>query len=257
MAMYSCVPRQRAGEVLVQPVGQDRLRLLRRAGVALDEVVERALGVEHQRVQVTGPVALHLGRRVGQRLHAQRVGQAPGRVDGDHAGAAAGPRRRQGEGGRHGRLADATRSAAHDDRALRHQLRQRRRASGAAAGRAPPSGRRLTLRPRARAPATAPASAAANAVGLGGADGGLERRDQQMGQGQLAAEPLDLLGGDGVAGQAEAPGLLERGQVVRRSSVTPAAAATSDAGRSSPTGSGSQALTMTGPSCTPALSSRV
>ena len=81
MAMYSWVPDERAGEVLVEPVGQDRLGLLGGAGVALDEVVEGPLGVEHQRVEVAGPVALHLGRRVGQATPppARRPGAGPGR----------------------------------------------------------------------------------------------------------------------------------------------------------------------------------
>ena len=60
MAMYSCVPGQGAGQILVEPVGQDGLGLLGGARVALHQVVERALGVEHQRVQVAGPVAGHL-----------------------------------------------------------------------------------------------------------------------------------------------------------------------------------------------------
>ena len=121
-----------------------------------------------------------------------------------------------------------------------------------------PPRRRLTPRPRPPAPSTASASASASACGLGRPDGvGVERRHEQVGERQVAAQPLDLLGRDGVAGQPEPPGLLERGQVRRVPASRPAAAATSAAGRSSPTGSGSQALTMTGPSCTPALSSRV
>ena len=216
--MYSCVPRERAGEILVEPVGQDRLRLLGRAGVALHQVVEGALRVEHQRVQVPGPVALHLGRRVGQRLHAERVGQAPCRVDRDHAGAPARPRRRQGEGGRHRRLADAARAAAHDDRAVRDQVRQRQRAapSAAAVARARP-----VRRAHARALGHQRGHRARQGVRqqrvLGRPDRfGVERGHEQVGQGQLAAEPLHLLGGDRVAGQAEGAGLLERGQVARR-----------------------------------------
>ena len=177
--------RQRAGQVLVERLAEDRLRLLGRAGVALDEVVEGPLGVEHQGVEVAGPVARHFRGRVGQRLHAQGVGQAAGRVHGDHAGAPAGPGRRQGEGGRHGRLAHAARPAAHDDRALGHQLGQRRRRFppvSPAAAPGPPSApaasaTELTARPRRPVRCTAPASASASAaVSAGPMDGGVERR---------------------------------------------------------------------------------
>ncbi len=77
-----------------------------------------------------------------------------------------------------------------------------------------------------------------------------------MGQGQVAPQPLDLFGGDRVAGQAEEPGRLQRGQVA---GIDRGAGGSRylGRGRSRPTGSGSQALTITGPSCTPALSSKV
>ena len=55
----------------------------------------------------------------------------------------------------------------------------------------------------------------APAVSAGPMDSALERRDEQMGQGQLPAQALDLLGGDGVAVQAEPPGRLERREVPR------------------------------------------
>ena len=43
----------------------------------------------------------------------------------------------------------------------------------------------------------------------------VERRDEEVGQGQVPAQALDLLGRDGVAGQPEVPGLLQRGLVLR------------------------------------------
>ena len=253
--------RERAGEILVEPVGQDRLGLLRRAGVALHEVVERALGVEHQRVQVAGPVALHLRGRVGQRLHAEGVGQPPRRVDGDHAGAPAGPGRRQREGGRHRRLAHAARPAAHHHGPLGHQVGQRRRHRAARAlGPPPPSapGGGAHAAPSGTSAGTATASASASTWVSGRPDGGgVERRHEEVGQGQVPAQALDLLGRDGVAGQPEVPGLLERGQVVRRHGQAGRRGHLGRRAAPAPPGSGSQALTMTGPSWTPALSSRV
>ena len=211
--------RERAGEILVEPVGQDGLGLLRRPRVALHEVVERALRVEHQRVQVAGPVALHLRGRVGERLHAQGVGQPPRRVDRHHAGAPAGPGRRQREGGRHRRLADPARPAAHHDGPLGHQLGQRRRAPGRRRRHAARSaaGRGAHDAPSGTSAVTASASGVGQHLGLGRPDGGrVERRHQEVGQGQVPAQALDLLGRDGVAGQPEVPGLLECGQVLRR-----------------------------------------
>ena len=46
--------RQRAGDVPVEAVVEDALRLLLGGRVLRDEVVERRLGVEHQRVQLAG-----------------------------------------------------------------------------------------------------------------------------------------------------------------------------------------------------------
>ena len=250
--MYSCVPGQRAGEILVEPVGQDRLRLLGRAGVALDQVVERALRVEHQRVEVPGPVARHLRGRVGQRLHAQRVGQASGRVHGDDAGASAGPGGRQRERRRHGRLAHAARSAAHDDGAFLHQVRQRRCGAGADSAAAGPwvrpsrpssscgalrhqAGHRVRQRvgkhPRlGRARWTAASSAGTSRWGRG--------------RSRLRRSICSVETAWRARRKRRASSSAARWS---GSTVTPAVAATSDAGRSRPTGSGSQALTMTGP----------
>ncbi len=81
--------RQHPGQVLVDPVGSDRLGLGLAARVALDEVVEGALGVEHHGVERAREAALDRRRRVGERPHAQRVGEPPGRVDSDDARPAA------------------------------------------------------------------------------------------------------------------------------------------------------------------------
>ncbi len=79
--------RQRSGEVAIDPVGQDALGLLGRGRVAGDRLVEGALGVEHQG-PASRPRSLDLTGGVGQGVHTQRVGEALGGVDGDHAGAA-------------------------------------------------------------------------------------------------------------------------------------------------------------------------
>ena len=47
--------RERAGDVAVEAVRQDAPRLLLGLGVLRDQIVERALGVEHQRPQLAGP----------------------------------------------------------------------------------------------------------------------------------------------------------------------------------------------------------
>ena len=83
--------RDGRGQLAVDPVAQHRLPRLLVGGVAAHHVVERALGIEHQRPQL----ALHLDagrlepRRVHQQLlvpqlrHAQGLGQAPRRIDRD------------------------------------------------------------------------------------------------------------------------------------------------------------------------------
>ena len=79
--------------------------------------------------------------------------------------------------------------------------------------------------------------------------------DQELGEGEVTGQALDLGRRDGVALQAEAAGRLEGGDEggVDLQSRPPA----SWADRSRPSGTGSVALTITGPSWTPALSSSV
>ena len=96
----------------------------------------------------------------------------------------------------------------------------RRRAASSALARRPrplAAGRRAHDAPSGTSAATASASASASTWVSRRPDGGrVERRHQQVGQGEVPAQALDLLGRDGVAGQPEVPGLLERGQVLRR-----------------------------------------
>ena len=115
--------RQRAGDVAVEAVLEDARALLGGGGVGHHEVVEGALGVEHQRPQLARPVAVDARGRAGEALEAERVGQALGRVDGDDHGAASGPRRLERQHGGGGRLADAAGAAAHEDAALHDAAR--------------------------------------------------------------------------------------------------------------------------------------
>ncbi len=110
--------RQRPGQVPVDPVDLDVLGLLGGVRVALDQVVEGPLGVEHEGVELAGPGPVDPGGLVGEGVEAERVGQSSGRVDGDHAGPPAQPGGLEGEGGRRGGLAHPARSAADDDRPL-------------------------------------------------------------------------------------------------------------------------------------------
>ncbi len=210
-------------------------------------------------LEVAGPVTRHLRGRVGQRLHAQGVGQASGGVDGDHAGAPTCSGRSQRERGRHRRLAHASRSAAHDHRALGHQLGQRRRRARAGLARRARRLVRAHRAPSATSPVTPSASAPASRwVSAGPIDAASSAGTSRWGaavRGPVArSAPWRP---HGAPSGSAAPPRGRPGGLAPGSPPPRAAAATSATGRSRPTGSGSQALTMTGPSCTPALSSRV
>jgi hypothetical protein len=114
---------QRGRDVAVEAVAHDSLGLLGVGRVQLDEVVERALRVQHHRPQLAavhpavepadGEVGYGAGL-VGQPGQAQRVGQPAGRVDRDDDRAAAGRRGLDRQHGSRGRLAHAAGAAAHD-----------------------------------------------------------------------------------------------------------------------------------------------
>ena len=105
-----------AGDVLVERVGEHRRLDARIGGVTPDQLVPSGLGVEHRRPQLT--VRLHAGSGepvvgyarglVAEPADAERVGEAPRRIDGEHehptADLGGGVRR---ERRRHRRLADA------------------------------------------------------------------------------------------------------------------------------------------------------
>ena len=113
----------RARELLVDPVGEDLVARRRVGREPLDDLVERALGVEHHRPQL----ALHLDavglearrvdevRLVAQLGHPERVREPLRGVDGDHRDlhpARGHPHRQRG---RRGGLADPAGTRADDD----------------------------------------------------------------------------------------------------------------------------------------------
>ncbi len=109
---------QRVAEVAVQPALQDGLGLGLVAGVPADRVVEGGFGVEHHRPQLPGPRSVHPARGVGQRIQAEGVGEAPGRIDGNNTGPPALAGAPDRDGCRSGGLTDSSRAAADDDPAL-------------------------------------------------------------------------------------------------------------------------------------------
>ena len=168
--------RERARQRDVEGVLEDLLGLLR-GGLALHDLVEGPLHVQHHRVEAAAVVggaadADDRPRGVVERLDAHRLGQPAGRVDGeDHdlPAALGGPeRQRRGRGG----LADAARAAADDDagggvveqrvdveRLRRRGVRGQRADAGVGAGHARPwSWRRRRPARRARRGRRRPAS---------------------------------------------------------------------------------------------------
>ena len=123
--------RERAGDVAVEAVVEDAGGLLVVARVRLHQLVERGLGVEHERVEATTrrgvavgipALARDLVRRVRQVLEPERVGEALGRVDGDDDRVATAARALDRERRRGRRLADAAGAAAQDDVPLFDEL---------------------------------------------------------------------------------------------------------------------------------------
>ena len=104
--------------------------------------------------------------------------------------------------------------------AFRHQVRQRggqRRVTGlwpSRPVRGDPHRHLAHPEPSATSAAHRGGERVGQHLGLGRRDGvHIEGRHEEPGQGQVAPQPLDLLGGDGMAGESELPGGLERGQV--------------------------------------------
>ncbi len=86
-----------------------------------DEVVEGGLRVELKRPQLSGPWPRHLVGLVAEALEAERVGEAPGRVDRDHARAPPDASSLKSERGGDRGLPHATRAAADHDVVLAKQ----------------------------------------------------------------------------------------------------------------------------------------
>ena len=116
--------RERAGDVAVEAVAQDAVRLRVVVRIGAHELVEGGLGVEHERVQATTgnrvavgipKLARDLVGRVREVLETQRVGQPLRRIDGHHHCAAAPPRALDGEGRGGRRLPDTSGAAADED----------------------------------------------------------------------------------------------------------------------------------------------
>ena len=156
-----------------------RVALLGGGGVGDDEVVEGALGVEHQRPQLAGPVAVDAGRGAGEALEAEGVGQPLGRVDRDDDRPPPGPRRLEREDRGGGGLADAAGAAADEDAALH-------RRSSRSVGPAPSHDLRQRL--------DLGEEPVGELVELGGTElGGEHERQAELGERQLVGQPVDLL----------------------------------------------------------------
>ncbi len=133
------------GDVVVEPVLEDSVRRLLIGCVAQHELVPARLGVEHRGVQLaarlearrTEHLVGHASFHVAERLEAEGVGEAAGRVDREHEDLAAGAHGRAQRGSRGDRrLPHATGAAEHHDLACREQRlqvgRPRRRTLGGA-----------------------------------------------------------------------------------------------------------------------------
>ena len=141
-------PGQRVGDLLVDAVREDPLAGLLVGGVAAHELVEGRLGVEHHRPQLPlhlDPLALDQGRvdapcLIAELLEAERVGEALGRVDRQHADLQAPGGHPGGDCRRGGRLSDPARARADADVLALEDVGDRGhlRRSGRRAGALPP-----------------------------------------------------------------------------------------------------------------------
>ena len=113
--MYSCVPDSAEVRLRYRRLWRIRSACSLRLRVPGDELVEGALGVEHDRGQLAAPVPIDTSRRVAEVLQAERVGQPPRRIDGHDTGLATLFGAGEADRGRDGRLARPARPTAHDD----------------------------------------------------------------------------------------------------------------------------------------------
>ena len=128
---------ERAGDRLVEGVGQDLLGLLR-GGVGRHDLVEGALHVEHHRVERAARRGVDAGDRPGGVVElgeAEGLGQPPRRVDGEDDDLAPVLGRPQPERGGRGGLADPAGAAADDDPGVAGRRSGRRCPAAAPSGR--------------------------------------------------------------------------------------------------------------------------
>ena len=250
--MYSWVPDEGAGQVLVEAVGLDGARPARPSGVAVDEVVEGALGVEHRgraagRARARAPASGVLGSDSTPSASARRrAGSTVTTQARRRPGAAS-----QGEGGRHGGLAHAAGAAADDHRRGPARTDERRRA------RPPGPVAAVTRRPAAPASAATPsASGAASRSSWSGPMAGASRAGRRSwGRGSSRPSRSTWAAASSRAAEPEGPRRLDGRRLAgreRRPRLSPAA---SRPAWPRPAGGSSQPFTTTGPSWTPALSS--
>ncbi len=135
-------PRERRADLPVEGVGEDAIADRGLLGVPLDELVERALLIEHHGEERAAlperqpgrrePLARHLDGIVPEPVDAERVRQALGRIDRQHQHPPPGARGAEAEGRRGGGLPHAARAHADDDAAVAQEGSERRRGHGGA-----------------------------------------------------------------------------------------------------------------------------
>ena len=122
--------RHGVGELLVDAVGEHLVARALVRGQALDQLVERALGVEHHRPELAPELEAVLGEDllldaagpVVERLEAERVGEPLRGVDRHHRDALAAGGHAHRDRRRGGRLADPAGAAADADALVGEQL---------------------------------------------------------------------------------------------------------------------------------------
>ncbi len=125
--------REGGGGLGVKGVIEDALAVGGAGGVAADHLVEGGLGIEHLGVEGAANGGAEVDRHGvgGHGGHAEGVGQAARRVDGDHEGAPPLRGGTEGEGGAGGGLAHATATHADENPEIREEgVEGRAHASG-------------------------------------------------------------------------------------------------------------------------------
>ena len=158
IAMYSCVPANEERQGLVEGVGQDLLRPARASSARRRcRRTSASCPASSRAARPSAPGTSTRRGSLSSSVQAERLGQPPGRVDGEDDDAAPGLRGGQRQRGRRRRLAHAAGAAADDDPGVRvgdqRAEVQRGRLGGGrgrSAGAAAPTGSALTRPPRVR-----------------------------------------------------------------------------------------------------------